>query len=182
MSLIKQLADEISAMAVSEPIFKIRKHSGGWQGTRLTFTPMSQVGYQLHEDAFQTNPLQALARRFHQEHFNGGTKRFMINYDGVMESCRLEVKNFILGFTRTHCSGNIELCRWYENYALSSHNLEKIYFEPLLGIYKYMCMNQRVGEIEKHQTNAAAILDLIFQRDFREQHLPQRKRRRRRRK
>ena len=65
--------------------------------------------------------------------------------------------------------------------SLNHNNLENVYLETFLGMYKYAHLNANSPEAEKHRTNIVALLDLIFQRDFKEHHMPQRTRRRRRR-
>jgi hypothetical protein len=179
MSVLQDLIYEIQQLKTSDPVFNIRKETGGWSGNRIVLKPVSVVGYPKNIPDC-TDPIGGLARMFHKEHFDSSRRKFVINVDGILENIRSEIKNWVNNFIRHNCSDNQELVRWYDYHALSSTNLEKTYFEPLLGIYKYMLLHEGAQDNQKHETNVIALLDLIFQRDYKEQHLPQRKRRRRR--
>lgn len=185
MSIQDELLVEIRKLKVSEPVFQLRSENSSWRGPQLKLCLIQQAKHQ--HDAYQqaNTPLQYLANKHFSESFDVQSHTFVVDVSQVLAGVRAELRNYFRTFTAESFGRDSDICKWYDNYVLTERNIEHRYIETLLGLYKYILQNVDAmleQDINKHQQNAIALLELIHQRDFKEEHVPQRTKRRRRRK
>lgn len=188
MSLLEELKNEIQKLPVTAPIFNIRKGSGGWQGTCLLLEPSNKVNHHdvASDEMYKTDTMKALAMNCSRESIDTNAKAYKISVEGAVSNVYTELRRYMIHFLGMSLGRDSDVYKWYDIYALQERNLTKGYIEPMLGLYKYLCVNfndpTMNGSDEKHKQNAIGILEFIYQRDFKEEHVPQPRKRRRRRK
>jgi len=186
MSLLETLRQEIRNLPVSTPRFEIVMTNGGWQGKCLVLEPLNPLReFDKAREFWKTDPIKALAMYTARESIDTSTRQYYIDVDHAMNNVVTEVKNKIISFMMHHMGRDHEAVKWWDYYGLREQQLLRGYYmEPILSLYKYLHMNTDGNTIEeKHKQNVIGILEFIYQRDSRPEHMPpQRKRRARRRK
>lgn len=185
MSLLEVFKDEVRKLPTTPPIFEIHTTSGGWQGTCLVLEPINKISH--HDDVtdglWTTDPIKALAMKCSRESIDSNSKGYAISIESSIYNLKAQIRIEIVNFVRYHTEAQSEIYQWYDRYATSENVLTRHYIEPLLGLIKYIRMNTIMDVLdEKHKQNAIGLLELIYQRDFRPEHVPQPRKRKRRRK
>ena len=186
MSVKQQLIDEILKLKNSEPVFTFRAEQTGWQGPRLALQCKYPAGYNNVDFVTQrANALEFLAKKHFQEHFNSNIKRYETTIDNTVGRIQSELRYYFQSFVSAKFGRDSEIYKWYEHHALADYNMQKVYFEPLLSLYRYIWTNVDEAHHElsdPHLKNAIGILELIHQKYAKPEHVPQPRKRRRRRK
>src|SRR6185369_14083360 len=126
---------------------------------------------------------KALAMTCSRETINSNAKAYHIAIDSSTHNLRSTIRSKILNFIVNETGRDSEMYQWYDRYATQETVVNNKYMEPFLGIIKYILSNTRNYTTDaKHRQNAMGLLELIYQRDFKPDHVPQPRKRRRRRK
>ncbi len=132
------------------------------------------------------NAFSKLAVNFFEERYNSDKKRYEVNNPDILAKMNKLIKeniaSFLKDFSEQKNFGETKQGKWYHRHALE--NGFDRYKETFYSIAKYMLVNNITSRSDRdnvHVKNTSALLQLIFEKNFDENHIVGRKRRRRRR-
>ena len=172
---LAELQGIIESMPVSSAQFRVDIRPG-WNGDKiLSFDRIGERTFQMDEN----NPLSCLAYSNFREHFDNTEKKFKVDVSFMLNCCGREIRQNMLHFmdntSHTFSENHDNMFKWYSNYAFDRGGAA--INDNIIGIWKYLCINGAMlckkGK-EPHFKNGYALLELIFQKNFKEEHLPKR--------
>lgn len=178
----KEALNAVSELKASKAVF-VLSLTKDWDGK-------SQLKGVLKEKVTNTinpnNVFSRLAVSNFEENFSNEKKRYEVNNPEILNKMNKFVKAHLLEFLKQFCEQKnfveTKQGKWYTKHALE--NGFDRYKENFYSIVKYLFVNQIKAHTEQdnvHVKNTSAILQLIFEKNFQDEHIAGRKRRRRRR-
>lgn len=177
----KEAAEAINELKTSKPIF-ILQLTRDWDGKDTLTGERAQRVAQVRNP---NNVFSDLAAKFFEESWDNQSKRFVVDVANVQKKMHAfvvdTIQAFLRDFSDTKNYSESRQGKWYDRYALQNTQ----YLDNYYSITKYLLINGINGKSDPesvHVKNVKGILQLIFERDYKDEHLASgRKRRRRRR-
>jgi len=180
------IESEIRKLNTSEPVFEI-KVSKSWQDKE-------EICLGDHIGATATNRIESgdgvftqLVKKNFSERFSSSDKSFVIETDSIKSKCLTEIKQYLLNFITNEMSKkkknflDTKMGKWYSRYACKAYrnNSNNYLDDKLISLYGYLRTHLDTADAEKHICNGVAVMQVLFDKNFREDHIMLRRKRRR---